>query len=295
MSAPITNRMRCLSSVSLPKLASMLAWDAATSYSTLPPAASIAARAPAVAATPLSLIGRLISPFFTILARTARVSTRPAFLSAAKSITSPATESSLYNSTSHTSCAVRERKPTFGRRRCSGIWPPSKPGLTLPLPVRAYWPLWPRPAVLPRPEPMPRPTRTRARRAPLAGFSVFRRMFVCPMNVMTAIRQWNPERLLFSPRPSALDPHQIADLLDQPAHLRAVLQFAHVVELVQAERLHAQAMLPLATVHALVQAHADRARRVRLALSLGHGRSPRSPSCRAWPRCVPAWPSLADP
>jgi hypothetical protein len=46
------------------------------------------------------------------------------------------------------SLAIFERKPTFGRRRCIGIWPPSKPALILPLPVRAYWPLWPRPAGL---------------------------------------------------------------------------------------------------------------------------------------------------
>src|SRR5690242_17826379 len=55
-------------------------------------------------------------------------------------------------------------KPRFGKRRCSGIWPPSKP-LTA-TPERAFWPLTPRPAVLPLPEPMPRPTRRRVLRAP---------------------------------------------------------------------------------------------------------------------------------
>ena len=63
--------------------------------------------------------------------------------------------------TSAMSFCVRETKPRFGRRRCSGIWPPSKPTLWKP-PERDFWPLWPRPAVLPRPEPMPRPTRRRA-------------------------------------------------------------------------------------------------------------------------------------
>src|SRR5579883_212263 len=52
------------------------------------------------------------------------------------------------------------RKPRFGRRRCSGIWPPSKPLIRTP--ERAVWPLPPRPACLPLPEPMPRPTRIRA-------------------------------------------------------------------------------------------------------------------------------------
>src|SRR5271154_6402075 len=51
-------------------------------------------------------------------------------------------------------------KPRLGRRRCSGIWPPSKPLMRTP--ERAVWPLPPRPACLPLPEPMPRPTRMRA-------------------------------------------------------------------------------------------------------------------------------------
>src|SRR6202030_4689190 len=50
--------------------------------------------------------------------------------------------------------------PRFGRRRCRGIWPPSKPLMRTP--ERAVWPLPPRPACLPLPEPMPRPTRMRA-------------------------------------------------------------------------------------------------------------------------------------
>ena len=80
--------------------------------------------------------------------------------------------SSLYSRTSAVSPASFEAKPIFGRRRCMGIWPPSKPALILPLPARANEPLWPRPAVLPRPEPMPRPTRVRSLRAPSAGLSV---------------------------------------------------------------------------------------------------------------------------
>src|ERR1700735_1686306 len=50
-------------------------------------------------------------------------------------------------------------KPRFGRRRCKGIWPPSKPLMRTP--ERAVWPLPPRPDCLPLPEPMPRPTRMR--------------------------------------------------------------------------------------------------------------------------------------
>src|SRR5882762_3386030 len=50
--------------------------------------------------------------------------------------------------------------PRLGRRRCSGIWPPSKPRIRLE-PERDPWPLWPRVEVFPMPEPIPRPTRLR--------------------------------------------------------------------------------------------------------------------------------------
>src|SRR5437868_161457 len=50
--------------------------------------------------------------------------------------------------------------PRLGRRRCNGIWPPSKPR-NIREPLRERWPLWPRVDVLPIPEPMPRPTRLR--------------------------------------------------------------------------------------------------------------------------------------
>ena len=53
-------------------------------------------------------------------------------------------------------------------RRCSGIWPPSKPGF-LEKPLRLFWPFSPRPAVLPSPLPGPRPTRFRFLTLPFAG------------------------------------------------------------------------------------------------------------------------------
>ena len=54
-------------------------------------------------------------------------------------------------------------KPRLGKARVSGVCPPSKPDLSLLLPLRAPWPLWPLPEVPPRPEPMPRPMRLRCR------------------------------------------------------------------------------------------------------------------------------------
>src|SRR5262245_15874835 len=131
-------------------------------------------------------------------------------------------------------------KPRFGSRMWSGIWPPSKPFTDTP--ERLFWPFWPRPAVLPRPEPMPRPTRTRSLRAPSAGLSVLRRMVLIP----------------YSRRLRAfLDADQVADLIHETANLRRIRQLAHVVELAQAQRAHADAMTLLAAVDALVEAHAD--------------------------------------
>src|SRR5215469_11329156 len=71
--------------------------------------------------------------------------------------------SSASRSTLITVYSVRKMlvKPRLGRRRCRGIWPPSKPRIRLE-PEREPWPLWPRVDVLPMPDPIPRPTRLRS-------------------------------------------------------------------------------------------------------------------------------------
>src|ERR1700721_4640897 len=79
-------------------------------------------------------------------------------------------------------------KPRLGKRRCSGIWPPSKPRIRL-VPVREPWPLWPRVEVLPMPDPMPRPTRLRPVLAFL-GARKFERFFAI---IFLAVA---PERLI---------------------------------------------------------------------------------------------------
>src|SRR3546814_19272898 len=109
--------------------------------------------------------------------------------------------SSWYSSTSAGSFFFSEAKPIFGRRRCMGIWPPSKPALILPLPERANEHLWPRPAVLPRPEPMPRPTRLRSCRAPSVGPNVF---------ILIEL---------------LLEPNPVGARFVQDTHLRAVIHF----------------------------------------------------------------------
>lgn len=65
------------------------------------------------------------------------------------------------------------------RRRLRGIWPPSKNSLWMFPGCRAFWPFWPRPAVLPRPEPGPRPLRFFGRTAPSGGASLERMGMFC--------------------------------------------------------------------------------------------------------------------
>src|SRR4029450_1664204 len=103
-------------------------------------------------------------------------------------------------------------KPRFGTRRCSGIWPPSKPRLCLK-PERDFAPLWPGPAVLPWPDPWPRPTRFLACFAPLGGRRLLR--------FMTLL--------------SDLD--EVPNLQDHAARGRRVGQFDGVVQPPQPESL----------------------------------------------------------
>src|SRR5262245_21161068 len=146
-------------------------------------------------------------------------------------------------------------------RRCSGIWPPSKPGLRAE-PLRLFWPFSPRPAVLPSPLPGPRPTRLRLRTAPRAGFSL--------------------SRPTLSP-PLLDDPDQVRDLVDHPPHRLRVLPLHDLVHAPQPEPAHRLALVAGAADHAPDHLDLDRARR--LALALGHAvplRARRSARLRRW-------------
>src|SRR4051812_31121335 len=106
--------------------------------------------------------------------------------------------------------------PRFGRRRCSGIWPPSNPRFWLK-PVPACWPLCPRAEVLPCPDPMPRPTRLAAFFWPAGGL--------------------NPLRFINSPAPLFHDFQQMRDLLHHPAEHGRVGPLDNLIELAQTETL----------------------------------------------------------
>src|SRR3990172_771078 len=107
------------------------------------------------------------------------------------------------------------RKPRLGRRRCNGIWPPSKPLMRTP--ERAVWPLPPRPPVLPMPEPMPRPMRMRFLRAPGLSAIWFSFMFAV---------------LLLRVADHA---HQMWNLADHAARRRRIRQVLNAADLVEAK------------------------------------------------------------
>src|SRR6476620_11635175 len=120
-------------------------------------------------------------------------------------------------------------KPRFGRRRCSGIWPPSKPLMATP--ERDVWPLTPRPPVLPLPEPIPRPTRMR--------------FLVGP-----ALSQ---KKLSFMSAPSLRrvivvgdDANEMLDLFDHPANRRGIGEGRGPVELVELEADQRRALTAIA-------------------------------------------------
>src|SRR5258708_33363665 len=101
-------------------------------YSTLPPAASIIERAPFEAFTSFSVILRESLPERITLAASAPCGTIFSAFRAARSMSVACISSSSLVRTSAMSSRVRGVKPRFGRRRCSGICPPSKPTLRYP-------------------------------------------------------------------------------------------------------------------------------------------------------------------
>src|SRR3954466_11180908 len=107
---------------------------------------------------------------------------------------------------------------SFGTRCLIGIWPPSKPRATV---LRAFWPLVPRPAVLPPLPPMPRPTRLGRRFEPGAG-----------------CRSWIFTSDLFAARGlvgDRLDNHEVRDPGEHATDLGTVGQGVRMADTPQAE------------------------------------------------------------
>ena len=85
--------------------------------------------APAVAPMPVSLTAALSSPDLMTLTTLAIARTRPACLSTSRSTSAAPRRSRSDRVTSALYLREADLKPRLGRRRCSGIWPPSKPTL----------------------------------------------------------------------------------------------------------------------------------------------------------------------
>src|SRR5437764_10484329 len=148
-------------------------------------------------------------------------------------------------------------KPRFGSRRCSGIWPPSKPLRRTP--DRAVWPLPPRPADLPLPEPMPRPTRMRFLREPALSaisLSFIVRFLYSWSNLdrkaVSASRDHAPILLL------ADDADEMLNLRNHAAHRRSVLQLGDAANLVELEADQGLTLRVVATDLAAVLIDLDR-------------------------------------
>src|SRR5574342_542028 len=165
--------------------------------------------------------------------------TSPAALSEAASTTAPAGRAaSAATWTSSSSRRARGMNPNLGRRRCSGIWPPSKPSKCM-LPVRAFCPLPPRPAVLPSPEACPRPTRVRRRLAPRGAL----RWLNDIGTLLPFLTGLGGGRLAGGPPRGrrgihALPGHEVRYLVDHPQDGRGVGEQPGRVALAQAQAAH---------------------------------------------------------
>src|SRR5690606_19097842 len=140
--------------------------------STRPPAASIFSRAPLLNRCARTVSFLVSSPLPSTFTTSKAPFRSPIDTRASASTVAPSSKRARSRTlTSPTFRAKRFTKPPLGRRRASGICPPSNAFLWKLPGWRAFWPFWPRPAVLPRPEPMPRPTRFFLRTAPGGGLS----------------------------------------------------------------------------------------------------------------------------
>src|SRR4029077_1982032 len=99
--------------------------------SNFPPADSTALFAPLVAVMTLSLIANALVtvPDKMIFTSLVYSGTRFASIKPARVTSVPATRIRSDSVSSAREAFMAERKPVFGRRRCRGIWPPSKPTL----------------------------------------------------------------------------------------------------------------------------------------------------------------------
>src|SRR3990172_662243 len=215
--------------------------------SAVPPAARIFS-----AALPLNLCARTFSslppsPRARIFTLASAPATNPRSRSRSGVTTTPALKNAPSVSRLTTSYSTRNGlwKPRLGTRRCSGIWPPSKPRLRLK-PERDCAPLCPRPAVFPWPDPWPRPTRFFECFAPRGGRR-FERLI-------------NPAILPFcnpAIARASLNGDQVTHFVNHPTRGRRVFEFDGVPDAAQAEATHDQQLLAIEPDRTLLERHLD--------------------------------------
>src|SRR5687768_4096507 len=154
-------------------------------------------------------------------------------------------------------------------RRCSGIWPPSKPRLNLN-PDRDFAPLWPRPACTPLPDPWPRPTRFFGNFDRSDGFRLLRSISFFP----APVKGRPPCRLPVYRNALAAfllaDRHEVTDLVNHAARRRRVHQFDAAVDPAQPHALRRRRLRPVEADDALDERDLQLLRRVSLGSLLGH-------------------------
>src|SRR6202522_4079401 len=172
------------------------------------------------------------SPSPSTLTRPFRFFSRP-LLAKDSSVSSewPSAWSSAIRLRFTTEYSVRKMlvKPRLGRRRWSGIWPPSKPRIMCE-PARERCPLCPRVEVLPIPDPIPRPTRF----LPVFAFLGARKLerffdIVSSLNAGPVL----PTRffgLLY-------DPHQVRHGLHHASDRSRIFPLYHLIEAGKAQAL----------------------------------------------------------
>src|SRR5690349_10901206 len=159
------------------------------STSVLPPALVIFSCADLENLCACTVIAVVNSPSPRILTRRLALAS-PAFCNTSGLIVFSPSPASLSRFTTLNSSRKMLVKPRFGKRRCNGIWPPSKPRSRRE-PLRERWPLCPRVEVLPMPDPIPRPTRFLFEFAFL-GARRFERFIVFPTKLLWAAGYWQP-------------------------------------------------------------------------------------------------------
>src|ERR1017187_2700577 len=214
----------------------------------LPPAFSIASCAVFENLCAWMVTGPATGPLLSTLIRPPFLRSKPSstILSSVNSVPGAVARISATRSRPRTVYSTRKilLKPRFGRRRCSGIWPPSNPRISED-PEREPWPLWPRVEVLPMPEPIPRPTRflfsfafLGARRLERLRIAILCCLAITPARGRLAwVAACSLPKMLFD------DAHEMGHLGHHAADRRRVFALDNLVETGKAKPLDDQLVL----------------------------------------------------